>query len=102
MANDGGLPIGTVFPTGLTLCEHVPQGHKVALVDLPEGAPVLRYNVTIGYALKDIRAGSSVHERLLKMPQPRALKNLPIATDWPKFRSSKSRHAASSRDAGTI
>ena len=30
----------------------MPQGHKVALVDLPAGAPVLRYNVVIGYALQ--------------------------------------------------
>jgi len=58
VANDGGLKAGTQFPSGLTLREHVPQGHKVALVDLAEGTPVLRYNVTIGYALKDIRAGS--------------------------------------------
>lgn len=84
VANDRGLPAGTEFPSGLTLCEHVPQGHKVALVDLPEGAPVLRYNVTIGYALKDIPAGSWVHERLLKMPPARALDNLPIATVKPE------------------
>ena len=61
VANDGGLPAGTKFPSGLTLVEHVPQGHKVAMVDLPEGAPVRRYNVTIGYALKAIGAGSWVH-----------------------------------------
>ena len=35
VANDRGLPAGTQFPSGLTLCEHVPQGHKVALVDIP-------------------------------------------------------------------
>ena len=40
VANDGGLPAGTVFPSGLTLREHVPQGHKVALVDLAEGGAV--------------------------------------------------------------
>ena len=74
---------GTQFPSGLTLCEHVPQGHKVALVDIPEGTPVLRYNVTIGYALKDIPAGSWVHERLLKMPSARSLDDLPIATVKP-------------------
>jgi galactarate dehydratase len=84
VANDGGLKAGTKFPSGLVLSEHVPQGHKVALVDLPEGTPVLRYNVTIGYALKDIRAGSWVHERLLKMPAARALENLPIATVKPE------------------
>jgi galactarate dehydratase len=80
VANDGGLPAGTLFPSGLKLCERVPQGHKVALVDLPEGTPVLRYNVAIGHALKDIPAGSWVHERLLKMPSARSLDGLPIAT----------------------
>jgi galactarate dehydratase len=84
VANDGGLPAGTEFPSGLILCERVPQGHKVALVDLPEGTPVLRYNVPIGYALKDIPAGSWVHERLLKMPSARSLDDLPIATVKPE------------------
>jgi galactarate dehydratase len=51
VANDGGLPAGTQL-SGLTLREHVPQGHKVALVDLPEGAPVLRYNVAIGQTVQ--------------------------------------------------
>ena len=48
VANDGGLPAGTVLPSGLTLREHVPQAHKVALTDLKAGDPVLRYNVVIG------------------------------------------------------
>ena len=83
VANDGGLPAGTVFPSGLTLVDRVPQGHKVALVDITEGASVLRYNVVIGYALKNIPAGSWVHERLLQMPSARSLENLPIATVKP-------------------
>jgi galactarate dehydratase len=80
VANDGGLPAGTVLRDGLTLREQVPQGHKVALVDVPAEAPVLRYGVVIGYALKNIAAGSWVHERLLQMPSARALDDLPIAT----------------------
>lgn len=84
VANDGGLPEGTAFADGLRLVERVPQGHKVALVDLPQGAAVLRYNVPIGYALKDIPAGSWVHERLLQMPDARALDNLPKATVRPE------------------
>src|ERR671928_1673603 len=40
VANDGGLPAGTVFADGLTLVERVPQGHKVALVDFAAGDPV--------------------------------------------------------------
>jgi altronate dehydratase len=40
-------------------------------------------NVPIGYALKDIPAGSWVHERLLKMPAARELEGLPMATANP-------------------
>ena len=68
VVNDGGLPAGSVFPDGLTLVEGVPQGHKVALVDLAEGDPVTRYNVTIGYADQAIPRGSWVSEKVLRMP----------------------------------
>jgi len=84
VANDGGLPAGTVFPSGLALREQIPQGHKVALVDLPSGTAVRRYDVTIGYAQKDIPAGSWVHERLLRMPEARSLEDLPLATVRPR------------------
>jgi galactarate dehydratase len=84
VANDGGLPAGAVFANGLQLREKVPQGHKVALADLPAGAAVVRYKVAIGYALKDIPAGSWVHERLLQMPDARELTSLPIATVKPE------------------
>ena len=84
VANDGGLPAGAVFANGLQLQDKVPQGHKLALVDVPQGAAVLRYNVPIGYALKDIPAGTWVHERLLEMPPARTLDNLPMATVRPE------------------
>jgi galactarate dehydratase len=84
VANDGGLPAGTQLSTGQILKDPVPQGHKVALVDLPAGAAVLRYNVPIGYALEDIPSGSWVHERLLKMPEARELDGLPMATVRPE------------------
>ena len=80
IANDGGLPAGTVFPSGLTLMGHVPQGHKVALEPIAKDAPVRRYNVTIGYAVQDLPAGSWVNEKLLRMPAARELDNLPIST----------------------
>jgi galactarate dehydratase len=83
VANDGGLPAGAVLPCGLALVDRVPQGHKVALVDIATDAPVVRYGIPIGYALKDIAAGSWVHERLLKMPEARGLEGLPIATVKP-------------------
>ncbi|CAM2197730.1 Galactarate dehydratase (L-threo-forming) [Paraburkholderia kururiensis] len=80
VVDDGGLPPGAVFPDGLALREAVPQGHKVALVDLAAGDPVLRYNTVIGYALTDLAAGSWVNERTMRMPEPPGLTDLPIAT----------------------
>ena len=83
VANDCGLPAGSVFAGGLTLRDQVPQGHKTSLVDIAAGAPVRRYNVVIGYAARDIPAGSWVHERILNMPAARALTGLPMATVKP-------------------
>jgi galactarate dehydratase len=80
VVNDGGLPAGTVLANGLRLVQTVPQGHKVALTDLPQGSAVRRYNVTIGYALKDLVAGSWVSELVLQMPPARSLDALPLAT----------------------
>ncbi|WP_291144358.1 galactarate dehydratase [Hydrogenophaga sp.] len=80
VANDGGLDAGAVLPEGPVLVERVPQGHKVALVDLPAGTAVQRYGVTIGFALEDIASGAWVHERRLRMPEARGLDDLPMAT----------------------
>jgi galactarate dehydratase len=80
VANDGGLPKGAAFPSGLTLVEAVPQGHKVALVDIAQGDEVRRYDVVIGRATRSIPAGSWVNESTLEMPAARALDGLPIAS----------------------
>ncbi len=80
VANHGGLAAGTTLPGGPTLREHVPQGHKVALVDIAAAAPVLRYGVNIGLAAEPIAAGRWVHERLLRMPAAVGLDALPMAT----------------------
>lgn len=83
VANDGGLKAGTAFDDGLVLVDTVPQGHKVALVDLAEGDAIRRYNVVIGYALKALPRGSWVHERVMRMPVAPELDGLPIATVKP-------------------
>nr|WP_294863925.1 galactarate dehydratase [uncultured Pseudogulbenkiania sp.] len=80
VANDGGLPAGTTFPDGLVLRERVPQGHKVALLDLAEGAPIVRYDVVIGYAARAIARGSWIEESLVRMPSAPRLDDLPVAT----------------------
>lgn len=85
VANDGGLSAGALFDDGLTLRERVPQGHKLALVDIPSGGEVRRYNVVIGHANAAIPAGSWVHERLLAMPRAASLDQLPVSTQAPSM-----------------
>ncbi len=84
VGNEGGLAEGTRIVAGvgagLVVRERVPQGHKLALVDLAAGAAVIRYGVVIGTANQPIGAGGWVHERRLDMPAARSLDGLPIAT----------------------
>ena len=83
VVNSGGLPIGTVFDDGLTLREHAPQGHKVALVAIAQDAPILRYGEVIGYATKPIPPGSWIEESLVRLPDAPTLESLPLATKVP-------------------
>ena len=83
VANDGGLKAGAEFADGLRLVDNVPQGHKVALVDLAEGEAIRRYDVVIGYAQKALPRGSWVHERVMRMPVAPELDGLPVATVKP-------------------
>lgn len=83
VVNDQGVAAGGRFPDELVAAESIPQSHKVALVDIAEGAPVLRYGTVIGYALAPIAKGRWVTEQLLSLPEPPALDALPLATDVP-------------------
>ena len=71
------------------LCD-IPQGHKVALVDLKKGDPVIRYGVILGYALEDIKAGGWVNEFNLALPSSPEVKDLvagskgKVLTDLPE------------------
>jgi altronate dehydratase len=51
------LPVGRE----LTTTKDIPYGHKVALVDIPEGESVIKYGETIGLATRDIVRGEWVH-----------------------------------------
>jgi galactarate dehydratase len=78
VVNEGGLPAGTRFDSGLVLLEAIPEAHKVALRMILEGAATIRYGATIGYARAQILAGSWVHEGLLELPEAPALDDLHI------------------------
>lgn len=53
------LRIGPV--TALKVRRLIPSGHKIALQDIAEGAPIRRYGQIIGFATRSIQAGEHVH-----------------------------------------
>ena len=46
---------------GVAAVQDVPMGHKIALHDLAEGRPVLKFGFPIGHATRTIMAGEHVH-----------------------------------------
>lgn len=50
----------------VTLLEDIPQGHKVALRDIPKESPILKYGHPIGKATDDIKKGQWIHTHNLK------------------------------------
>src|SRR5271156_2387103 len=83
VVNEGGLPPGTQLANGLTLSEAIPEAHKVALSDIAQGAPIVRYGAVIGYAESPIAKGSWVHEGVMSLPVAPALDGLHLATAVP-------------------
>jgi len=46
---------------GVTAAQDIPRGHKIALHDIREGQPVLKFGFPIGHATRAIGAGEHVH-----------------------------------------
>jgi hypothetical protein len=61
--SNGGVVavLGLSAPDEIHLCEPVQLGHKVALRDIAEGQPIIKFGVPIGTASQPIRAGQWVH-----------------------------------------
>ena len=84
VVNEGGLPAGTKLASGLELREAIPEAHKVTLADLAQGDAIMRYGVTIGYAIRAVARGSWLHEGLMTVPQAPPLADCPMATATPE------------------
>lgn len=80
VVNALGLPAGTAFPDGLVLNQFVPQGHKMALTDVAEDGPIIRYGEVIGYATVPIRRGDWINENNVRMAKAPPLDRLEMAT----------------------
>ncbi|MFB9566257.1 UxaA family hydrolase [Saccharopolyspora hordei] len=47
--------------SGVRVPDEVPRGHKLATVDIEQGAPIRKYGQIIGFASRPIAAGEHVH-----------------------------------------
>jgi arabinonate dehydratase len=64
------IKAGTELQNGslqLTAARNIPAGHKIALHDISEGAPVKKYGQVIGFARGAIAPGDHVHTHNLAM-----------------------------------
>ncbi len=50
----------------LDAIDPIPLGHKIALRNIPEGEPVIKYGTAIGRATRDIATGQHVHVHNVK------------------------------------
>lgn len=75
------LPSGTQIADGIRTAQTIPQAHKIALGEIPKDTAIIRYGVTLGYALDDIPAGVWVNETMLRLPPSHSLDDLTYGTD---------------------
>lgn len=82
------ISAGTEIMNGIFTTEEIPQGHKIALCNIPKDSPIIRYGVELGYAINDIKKGAWINEHMLKLPTPPALDEMKfgvnIVTSLPK------------------
>lgn len=79
---------GTEIMPGVVTLSDIPQGHKIALTDIPKDGAIIRYGVELGYALDPIQKGQWINEHMLRLPTPPGLDDMPygvnIRTDLPQ------------------
>jgi galactarate dehydratase len=76
ISSEFGLKKGHEILEKIILKEDIPMGHKVALTDIMQGEKVIRYGEIIGYANKDIRAGTWVNSQNIELPSPPSLAHI--------------------------
>ena len=75
------LKAGTEIMPGVVTLSDIPQAHKIALTDIPKDGAVIRYGVTLGYAIDPIRKGQWINEFMLRLPTPPSLDDMPYGTN---------------------
>ena len=59
-----GAEIG--LKVGIVLKDDIPQGHKFAVADIPNGGNVIKYGFPIGHVVKDVTKGCHIDHNILK------------------------------------
>lgn len=75
------IPAGTVVMEDILANQDIPQGHKIALNEIGVGKPIIRYGVTLGYAVQPIQKGDWIHEHMLELPIPPSLDEMVYASN---------------------
>lgn len=75
---------GVEIMPGIVTLSDIPQGHKIALVDIPQDGAIIRYGVELGYALAPIAKGQWINEHMLRLPTPPALDDMPYGVNIKK------------------
>ena len=63
--------------------EDIADGHKIALMDISAGSPIIKYGVSIGTATKDIVKGAWVHLHCMKSNYDERSSHLDLHTGVP-------------------
>lgn len=80
---------GTVKLTGEAVCDsiqaldEIPDGHKIAVRDIAQGEPVLKYGIVIGTAMADIKRGRWVHLHCMRSNYDERSSHLDLHTGVP-------------------
>ena len=79
---------GSEVMEGVVASQDIPQGHKIALCDIPAGGAIVRYGVVLGYAIDPIAKGQWINEKMLTLPTPPEAEQMQwgvnLRTDLPK------------------
>lgn len=71
----------TIVIDEITAKQDIPQGHKIALCDIPKAGAIIRYGVILGYALQPISKGEWINETMLELPSPPEVDEMTFSTN---------------------
>ncbi|MEN9894442.1 MAG: hypothetical protein RIR97_294, partial [Pseudomonadota bacterium] len=77
------IAAGHTLAKGVVARQNIDPGHKIALVAISKGQPVVKYAQAIGRATVDIEAGDHVHSHNLAFDQDRLDIGAPVAPPKP-------------------